>query len=41
MSKVYLVDAKRSPIGKFLGGLSTVSPAELAGQVMRISNRKQ
>lgn len=35
MSKVYLVDAKRSPIGKFLGGLSTVSPAELAGQVMK------
>lgn len=35
MSKVYIVDAKRSPIGKFLGGLSTVSPAELAGQVMK------
>ena len=35
MSRVYLVDAKRSPICKFLGGLSTVSPAELAGQVMK------
>ncbi len=35
MSKVYIVDAKRSPIGKFLGSLSTVSPAELAGQVMK------
>ncbi|GAA0712339.1 acetyl-CoA C-acetyltransferase [Paraclostridium ghonii] len=35
MSKVYIVDAKRSPIGKFLGGLSTVSPAELAGQVIK------
>ena len=35
MSKVYIVDAKRSPIGKFLGALSTVSPSELAGQVMK------
>ncbi|MGL5312957.1 MAG: acetyl-CoA C-acetyltransferase [Peptostreptococcaceae bacterium] len=35
MSKVYIVDAKRSPIGKFLGGLSTVAPAELAGQVIK------
>lgn len=35
MSKVYIVDAKRSPIGKFLGSLSTVSPAGLAGQVMK------
>ena len=35
MSRIYLVDAKRSPICKFLGGLSTVSPAELAGQVMK------
>ncbi len=35
MSKIYIVDAKRSPVGKFLGGLSTVSPGELAGQVMK------
>ncbi len=35
MSKVYIVNAKRSPIGKFLGGLSTLKPAELAGQVIR------
>ncbi len=35
MSKVYIVDAKRSPIGKFLGGLSTVAPAQLAGQVIK------
>ncbi|GAA0090157.1 acetyl-CoA C-acetyltransferase [Paraclostridium bifermentans] len=35
MSKVYIVDAKRSPIGKFLGGLSTVSPSQLAGQVIK------
>ncbi|MGL4913988.1 MAG: acetyl-CoA C-acetyltransferase [Romboutsia sp.] len=35
MSKVYIVDAKRSPIGKFLGVFSTVSPAELAGQVIK------
>ncbi|WP_042277114.1 acetyl-CoA C-acetyltransferase [[Clostridium] dakarense] len=35
MSKIYIVNAKRSPIGKFLGSLSKVSAAELAGQVMR------
>ncbi len=35
MSKVYIVNAKRSPIGKFLGGLSTLKPSELAGQVIR------
>lgn len=35
MSKVYIINAKRSPVGKFLGNLSTVSPAELAGQVMK------
>lgn len=35
MSKVYIVDAKRSPIGKFLGGLSTVAPAQLASQVIK------
>ncbi|MGL6104895.1 acetyl-CoA C-acetyltransferase [Romboutsia sp.] len=35
MSKVYIIDAKRSPIGSFLGTLSTVSPSELAGQVIK------
>ena len=35
MSKVYIVNAKRSPIGKFLGSLSTLKPSELAGQVIR------
>ncbi|WP_232697616.1 acetyl-CoA C-acetyltransferase [Brevibacillus daliensis] len=35
MSKVYIVDAKRSPIGKFLGTLSSVSPSELAAQVIK------
>lgn len=35
MSKIYIVNAKRSPIGKFLGSLSKVSAAELAAQVMR------
>lgn len=35
MSKVYIIKAKRSPLGKFLGALSTVSPGELAGQVIK------
>ena len=35
MSKVYIIDAKRSPIGKFLGGLSTLSVGELTGQVIK------
>lgn len=35
MSRVYIVDARRSPIGKFLGSLSTVSPVDLAAQVIR------
>lgn len=35
MSKIYIVNAKRSPIGKFLGSLSKISASELAGQVMR------
>ena len=35
MSKVYIVEAKRSALGKFLGTLSTLSPAELAGQVIK------
>lgn len=35
MNKVYIVNAKRSPIGKFMGSLSSLSPSELAGQVIR------
>lgn len=35
MSKIYIINAKRSPIGKFLGSLSKVSASELAGQVMK------
>lgn len=35
MSKVYIIDAKRSPVGAFLGSLSTVNPGELAGQVIK------
>ncbi|KGX86624.1 acetyl-CoA C-acetyltransferase [Pontibacillus litoralis] len=35
MSKVYIIDAKRSAIGSFLGTLSPLSPSELAGQVMK------
>lgn len=34
MSRVYIVDAKRSPIGKFMGSISELSPAELASQVI-------
>lgn len=35
MSKIYIINAKRSPIGKFLGSLSKVSASELAGQVIK------
>ena len=35
MKKVYVVSAKRTPIGSFLGGLSSVSPAELGGVVIK------
>ncbi|MEH6940905.1 acetyl-CoA C-acetyltransferase [Bacillus sp. JJ722] len=35
MSKVFLIDAKRSPIGKFLGTLSSVAPSDLAAQVIK------
>ncbi|WP_319204314.1 acetyl-CoA C-acetyltransferase [uncultured Ilyobacter sp.] len=35
MRKVYIVSAKRTPVGTFLGGLSSVSPAELGGAVIR------
>ncbi|MGF6906013.1 acetyl-CoA C-acetyltransferase [Fusobacterium sp. PH5-44] len=35
MSKVYIVAAKRSAIGTFLGGLSTLTPGELGGLVAK------
>lgn len=35
MSKVYIVAAKRTAIGKFLGGLSPVSAAELGATVIK------
>lgn len=35
MSKVYIVAAKRTAIGKFLGSLSSVSAADIAAKVMK------
>lgn len=35
MSNVYIVKAKRSPIGKFLGGLSSLSSGKLASEVIK------
>lgn len=35
MRKVYIVDGKRTAIGKFLGSLSTVKPGDMTAQVMR------
>ena len=35
MSKVYIVQAKRSPLGKFLGTLAPVAPAALTAQVIK------
>jgi acetyl-CoA C-acetyltransferase len=35
MGKVFIVSAKRSPIGRMLGALSTVPAGELLGQVMK------
>lgn len=35
MNKVYIVGAKRSPIGKFLGSLSEVSPSDFGAQVLK------
>lgn len=35
MSKVYIVKAKRSPIGRFLGGLSSLSSGKLASEVIK------
>ncbi len=35
MEKVYIISAKRTAIGKFLGSLSEVKPGDLAAQVIR------
>lgn len=35
MSKVYIVSAKRTPIGSFLGALSTVHPAQLGATAVK------
>ncbi|TVP86359.1 MAG: acetyl-CoA C-acetyltransferase [Acholeplasmataceae bacterium] len=35
MKKVYVIAAKRSPIGSFLGTLSTLHPAEFGAQVLK------
>ncbi len=35
MKKVYIVSAKRTAIGSFLGSLKTVQPAELGGRVIK------
>lgn len=35
MKKVYIVSAKRTPIGKFLGSLNGFSPAELGAMVVK------
>lgn len=35
MKKVYIVEAKRTATGSFLGSLSTVKPAEIGGAVIR------
>lgn len=35
MSKVFIVAAKRTAIGKFMGSLSSVSPADMAAEVIK------
>ena len=35
MSKVYIVAAKRTAIGSFMGSLSSVKPAKLGGTVIK------
>ena len=35
MRKVYIIGGKRTAIGKFLGGLSTVKPGDMTAQVIR------
>ena len=34
MKKVYIIDAKRTPVGSFLGTLKNIGPAELGGKVI-------
>ncbi|NVP24812.1 acetyl-CoA C-acetyltransferase [Treponema phagedenis] len=36
MRKVYLIGAKRTAIGSFLGGLSTVKPKDLGSEVVKV-----
>lgn len=35
MEKIYIVSAKRTPIGSFLGSLGKISPSDLAGTVIK------
>lgn len=35
MEKIYVIAAKRTPVGSFLGSLSKVSPSDLAGEVIK------
>ena len=35
MSKVYVISARRTPIGSFLGSLSKVHPADLGSVVVK------
>ena len=35
MSKIYIIAAKRSAIGSFLGTLSSISPAQFGSQVLK------
>ena len=41
MSKVYVVAAKRTAIGSFLGTLSPLKPGELGAKVVKILLKKQ
>ena len=36
MEKVYLIGAKRSPIGAFMGSLKDVHPADLGARVLKV-----
>ena len=40
MSKVYVVAAKRTAIGSFLGTLSPLKPGELGAKVVKNINRR-
>ena len=35
MEEVYIIESLRSPIGKFMGGMSELSAVELGAQVVR------